>query len=230
MYIEGNTIHPAFGKAFHCICRYEELEGSRIRTSASESGMPERSLAYTFESFAEITSDPKKENAISFCRVLAEHNSVLVAGIERPGLFLWGAFGTGKTGLAMTVANARMQARQRVRITRWDRFVAEWQDTYSDKNTRTLSLLRRLTNADFILIDDVGNPDATRGDGIEPLTNDAKRIFNLVIEEIKAKSVPFIITSNFSPQTFGEIVGLRNANRVFEFAHPVQVAGESLRK
>jgi DNA replication protein DnaC len=233
MYVKGDDgkekIHPAYGRAFHCICQYERIEGGRTKQAISEAGIPLNALHYSFESFVNLTTDRLKRSAYEACCTLAESNILVLNGIERPGAMLHGMYGTGKTGLAMCVVNARARMHQRVRLARWDRFVLEWQSTYGTKQN-TVRLLNDLTNADFVLLDDVGNPDAHRGDNPEPLSNDARKIFSMIIEDLKANRTPFIITTNFPPHVFADVVGIRNANRVFEFAHPIEVAGEALRK
>jgi DNA replication protein DnaC len=225
--------HPAFGKAWHCVCRRAAIENKRLREMLHDANIPEEYLGYSCESFSRLAGDDEdKALALEYCRQFAVHDRIPhhETGIVKPGLFLYGDFGVGKTGLAAAVMNERLLRGGSVVWLGFIQFIGDVQDTYSSQRSGSKYISRKdviqaAAKASFLLIDDMGDRDATR-----PLSDDQRHITFELLEARRVNRRPTLITSNLLPAEFMTQFKGRIAQRVFEMCHTVRVGGRVLRK
>lgn len=225
--------HPAFGKAWHCICLRAAIENKRLREMLRDANIPEAYLGYTCETFERLAGDDEgKVLALEYCRWFAAHDRIPHHETEdvKTGVFLYGDFGVGKTGLAAAVMNERLRRGESVVWLGFLQFIGDVQDTYSSqrkggKYTSRKDVIQTAAQARFLLIDDMGDRDATR-----PLSDDQRSITFELLEARRVNRRPTMITSNLLPGEFIEQFKGRIAQRVFEMCHAVHVGGRVLRK
>lgn len=135
------------------------------------------------------------------------------------GLYLHGDVGVGKTFFAGCIANGAAEKGYTVRAVSVNRLI---NDLYSA--TDKTGYVRELTNADLLIIDDLGAQRKTE--------YASEQVFTVIDERYKTKK-PLIVTSNLHYESLGKtknITEKRIADRIVDMCIPVRVAGASQRK
>jgi len=147
----------------------------------------------------------------------------LDADPARNSIVFYGPFGTGKTGLMSAIANALM-ARERLIYLRVGDLFERIQDTYKKGNKEGPSsgqLVKRYASHPLLLLDEFT---------WEQPSADKKRIMEAIMRPRCAEGLPFVATTNHTPEEFEQEWKGRIAEVVLESAHWVPVAGLNLRQ
>lgn len=150
---------------------------------------------------------------------------------DRPSLLLWGAFGVGKTSLAISLLRALVLEQGRIGV-----FVVvaellhelrQAMDTPSESPDRLLSALQRL---DVLVLDDLGAERTKREKSGEALISEwAEEQLYVLLDFRKNHQLRTIVTSNLDPKQLVEHLGKRIMWRALESAEVVHVDGPNLR-
>lgn len=144
-----------------------------------------------------------------------------------------GAYGTGKTGMAVALMKALQAQGHFVVFVRLPDLLRHYQDTYgirdSDEQYHVQQTLRKpLVDADVLILDEVNV--AEDGDG--RASNDKIRIFTDLVIDPRWRALhrkPIVMTTNKSAADFRRHWDDRIATRVFERAHWLKFGGAPLR-
>lgn len=132
------------------------------------------------------------------------------------GLMLYGGVGTGKTFLAMCVANALIDKGYKVYATSLSQIARELRDF-----AKAESRFKALMDYKLIVLDDLGTESAM------PSTME---IIYQVIDGWTSRNIPLVITTNLTPEIFekaangsGAIDTARVSSRILEKCRPIKV-------
>lgn len=204
----------------------------RIKKIIGESGMGDRFLRRTFDTF-EITEDNRKAALVA--RRYADSFEALLPKRGEPepgrnGLFISGPPGTGKTHLAAAIANHLIaQGRPVVCMTMID-LLERIKRTFSRGDTDEGSVLRIYKTAPLLVIDDMGK---------EPPTEWAiSTVYNIINGRYEAY-LPTIVTTNYATDaliarmtprdTRDDTTARATIDRLMEMCRAIVLAGESWR-
>lgn len=177
-----------------------------------QSNLGKRFSTRTFDSF-----DPNgNRTAYEVCRRYVDTKAY---DSEKNGLIICGAYGTGKTHLAASIANYAV-----------DNGIPTLFDTYgghleklkaefaTDREPRYLNLMR---NVDILILDDVGK---------EKQTEWSESIMFDVINHRYENMKPVIITSNFSSRELESYFGEACYSRLVETCNAIVTSGKDKRR
>lgn len=242
-----------FGKSFKCLCRHlQDEDASRERQRLAlearlieqneRCGIPDEYRGYSLEGYIaycqrlgklrKVDMLDGKGAALDYCRTMIEQDYFPVKSLHgdyqvfRYGVYLYGAFGIGKTSLMASILNARMEQGQSVHMLNFRQWLGRVQDTYKRRNAITRrDLIGYAVGVDMLGIDDAGDKDR-----IAPITDDQRDImFELIYERHIAKR-PIVWNSNLDRIEFANQFGGRIGQRVFELCHFVKVDGREIRE
>lgn len=204
----------------------------RIRKIIGESGMGDRFLRRTFDTF-QITEDNKRA-AVVARRYADSFDSLLPKRGEpepgRNGLFISGPPGTGKTHIAAAIANHLIaQGRPVVCMTMID-LLERIKRTFSRGDIDEGSVLKIYKTVPLLVIDDMGK---------EPPTEWAiSTVYNIINGRYEAY-LPTIVTTNYDTETLTSRMTTRDTrddttaratiDRLMEMCRAIALTGESWR-
>jgi len=205
----------------------------RIRRIIGESGMGERFLRRTFDTF-EITED-NRQAAITAQRYADNFDKLLPRrNMQEPGrngLFISGPKGTGKTHLAASIANQLMQNGTPVICMTMIDLLERIKRTFARGSTDEGAVLSIYKTVSLLVIDDIGK---------EPPTEWAiSTIYNIINGRYEAY-MPTIVTTNYDDQalitrmtpqvTKDSITAEATIDRLMEMCKGIVLAGPSWRQ
>lgn len=158
-----------------------------------------------------------------YCQVAKE---VLAKG---HGIYLYGNKGTGKTHLTACMANELLKKGYPTLFTSMGEISKAIRSTYNRQSTETeQDFMARLTNVDFLFIDDFGTERLTKGD--EDLWLQEK-VFDIVNTRYNNRK-PMVFTSNYSLMEMMRDRGLsdKTADRITQKCAIMELKGDSYRK
>lgn len=174
----------------------EQRIRNRIKKLIGESGMRERFLHRTFETFK--TPDNKTARALRVATTYAENFDSKLPGpdnierLDRNGLFITGGIGTGKTHLAAAIANNLMSKGKPVICMTMIDLLARIKATYDSGQISEGEVLKLYETVPLLIIDDIGKEPATEW-GVS-------KIYAIINARYEAY-MPTIITTNYDDQT-----------------------------
>jgi DNA replication protein DnaC len=202
------------GDARACRCRAERI--ARNRTRGLHDTIPERYRDVAFDRFPVNQMEPGTVRHIRrFCeRIEAKLD-------DGEGFLFFGQPGTGKTTLAMLIAQHAMKARRSVAIYTTPWLLARIASTYENQQETYMEIMDRLGVVDLLQIDDL----AIRTDK-EWTLQQLYTVINRRYEEKRS----IIVTANLdSPEKLGDHVGPQTASRVLEMCEPIPLFGNDSR-
>jgi len=208
-----------------------EKLNERIRKIIGESGMGERFLRRTFETF-EVTKQNQK--AYEKAKWYADNFENLLPKREGPepgqnGLFIAGPKGTGKTHLAAAIANHLMRRGVPVICMTMIDLLERIKRTFNREGVDESSVLDIYKTVPLLVIDDIGK---------EPATEWAiSTIYNIINGRYEAY-LPIIVTTNYddaslikrlTPENGDSIAAEAIVDRLREMCQGIVMSGESWR-
>jgi len=189
-----------------CACRPQRIADRRARRLNSV--IPKKYRGASFDRAPVTNIDPFVVAAVR--RYVADLEANIDAG---RGLWIVGEVGTGKTTLAMVVAQAALERRRTVGIYSAPRLLSELRRTFDDDSQGTFhDLIDALVAVDLMHLDDAG---AQRSN--EWVLEQLYTIINARYEEEKA----IIVTSNLQPHDLAAQIGDRTVSRLHEMCGDV---------
>lgn len=205
----------------------------RIRKIIGESGMGDRFLRRTFETF-EITKDNQKAYTMAKKYADSFENLMPKRGQPEPGrngIFIAGPAGTGKTHIAAAIANQLIHKGRPVICMTMIDLLARIRKTFNRDGTDESAVLSLYKTVPLLIIDDIGK---------EPPTEWAiSTIYNIINGRYEAY-LPTIVTTNYddkaliermTPKTSGDSVTAEaTIDRLMEMCIGVVMTGPSWRQ
>lgn len=226
-----------FGRMVRCICkcqaeerdREEELERQKERLRIVDkikraSLLGEKYKDVTFANTEKPTPEFTKiyNRCKRYCEVARE---VLDKGI---GIYLFGSKGAGKSHLTACMANELMNNYYSVLYTNFSEISKYIRSTFNKTTETEYDFLERLSNIDFLFIDDFGTELVTKNDQDLWLQ---EKVFE-VINKRYNNNKPIIFTSNYSLRQLYEERGIadKTIDRINEMCEIMKLEGDSFRK
>lgn len=157
-----------------------------------------------------------------YCEVASQ---VLDRGI---GIYLFGDKGTGKTRLTACMANNLMIKHHYTTLfTNFSEISKEIRESFNKNTESERKILHRLSEVDFLFIDDLGVERVTKGEQDLWLQ---EKIYDVINARYNNKA-PVIFTSNFSLRELIETRGIddRTVDRIMEMTEIMRIEGTSYR-
>ncbi|MCW3066855.1 MAG: family ATPase [Solirubrobacterales bacterium] len=207
----GFRVDESTRTAYECRCR--PIVVARAQTSSLSSVIPKRYRGMSFDRPPVSGMPPTVVRPVRrFCERIDEN---LDGG---RGLSLFGTVGTGKTTLAMIVAQAALDARRSVAIYSLPRLLAEIRTTYEEGSEHShVDLLDRLSAVDLLHVDDVG------AERTSPWV--LEQLYALVNARYEAERSMVITTNILDPDKLREQIGPRTVSRLSEMCEPIPLTG-----
>lgn len=210
------------GKRARAAC---ERADARKRQNAFEnafrnSGIPSGYVAFTLETWEQRAGkDAEKQDALAAVRKWLDP-----AQRRKEGLFLYGATGTGKTGLLAPIfAERAMQSAGGLWIEYFD-FIASVQSNYGASGAGALEAVTNAQTCPLLALDDFGTEDKGKE------TDDRLNIIYRVVNARTSNGLPMLISSNLSPTQCERQFTTRTWMRIQEHCEVVKVSGANWRK
>lgn len=139
---------------------------------------------------------------------------------ENIGLLFFGGVGVGKTYATLCIANALLDAGERVIVTNFSRVINDLSNFDNDKN----DYIHNLASCSLLVVDDLGT---------ERQSDYTLQIVESVIDERYKANKPIILTTNLSMTELQNPKDLKYAriySRILSMTSPVKAQGEDRRK
>jgi DNA replication protein DnaC len=205
---EGNDARP-------CRCRRARIARSRTRTLARS--IPKRFQHVGFDRHPVTNMEPATVREVRrFCQTVDRRLD------EGGGLYFFGTKGTGKTTLAMLVAQEAMRASRTVAIYTAPELLAHIHATYRGDSPQTeRDLMERLAAVDLLLLDDIAV--AQQNDWV------LEQFYSVINRRYEDERSLVVTADVDSPEALGKHVGARACSRVLEMCEPIPLFGPDYR-
>lgn len=203
-----------------CSC----LKKEEIKARLHVSGLAPKQSEQVFENFSLDWYEDKERY-----RGILEQGRIFADRVSRrqpvDNLLVYGPVGTGKTHLCSAIANAVLQAGKQViylkislllDLLRGIKFNGEKSEHLEKKRS-----LESLYRVDLLIIDDLGT---------ESLTDFAQEQLLLLLDERLNYNLPWVISTNLSPNELDAQYELRLMDRIMGSSKTLRFTGESVRR
>lgn len=234
------------GKDAYCQCEVgQRMLAERLEVSRKESQIPQRYARFTWDTWQhELTDEQKAGKNLAFVAAwlfatsenhyfrIGECYPLLEMAIPRElesdparnSLVLYGPYGTGKTGLMSAIAN-HLMSRKPLMYTRVNALVERVQETYEKTKKKPGSatrgdIINKASNIPVLLLDEFGGQNGSK---------DRRGIMEEIMRNRCAAELPFVATTNHTPESFAQEWDKRIAEVVLESAHWIPCAGPNIR-
>lgn len=226
-----------FGRMVRCICKCQAAERDRQEELERQKEKQRRidkikQTSLLGEKYKEVSfnntdiSNPEFYKIYSRCKRYCEvANKVLEKGI---GIYLFGSKGTGKSRITACMANELMNNYYTVLYTNFSEISKYIRGTFNKSIETEYDFLERLTNIDFLFIDDFGTELVTKNNQDLWLQ---EKVFEIVNKRYN-NNKPIIFTSNYSLRELIEDRGVadKTIDRINEMCEIMKIEGVSYRK
>jgi len=199
------------GDARACRCRAERI--ARNRTRGLHDTIPERFRDIAFDRAPVNDMEPQTVRYVRrFCERVDSNLD------EGKGFFFFGDRGTGKTTLAMLIAQYALRARRTVAIYTAPWLLSQIRSTYEQGAEHTyLGLMERLAAVDLLQLDDMAVASQTDWT--------LEQLYTIVNRRYEDQRSVVLTADVESPDRLGDHVGPRTASRLLEMCEPVPLFG-----
>lgn len=184
--------------------RRREAEQQEKRRLIACAQIPLRFADRTIENFVAHTDGAKRALTVarSYVQDFEETRK------EGASLIFCGGVGTGKTHLAIGIANAVLEMRLRVRFVSVMNAVRTVKETYNrDSDDTERQALNEFINPDLLVLDEVG---------VQFGSDTEKMILFEIINGRYEQMKPTVVISNLAKEALGEFIGERSIDRLRE--------------
>lgn len=209
-----------------CDCQRAELKALELKDNSL---LGKRYKDVTFDN-TEISSKEFQEVYNRMRKYCSVADIVLSRGI---GVYLYGDKGRGKTHLTACMVNELTNRLHSVLFTNFSEISQAIRSTFGKQielgaGKSEQELLRKISNVEFLFIDDFGTEKVTRGN--EDLWLQGK-IYDIVNDRY-VNNKPIIFTSNYSLRELVEDRGVadKTVDRIMEMTEIIKLEGVSYRK
>ena len=203
------------GDARPCRCRGERI--ARNRTRGLHDTIPER---YRDVAFDRAPVNAMEPTTVRFVRRFCDRIDGNLD--EGRGFFFFGQPGTGKTTLAMLIAQHAMKARRSVAIYTTPWLLARIASTYESQQESYMEIMDRLGAVDLLQIDDL----AIKTDKEWTL----QQLYTVINRRYEDKR-SLVVTANVDePGQLADHIGKQTASRIFEMCEAVPLFGNDQRR
>lgn len=220
------------GKTVFCSCEEgQDLRQRRVSRLRKISDLPPRAEQWSFETYRALTLSSEQQLAVQLCETYAQHGEIALKGgeVAKRGLYLYGPVGTGKSGLAVAVANVAMAHGNAVLYRTVPDLLDYIRQTFKpDNDAQYDEVLDRIKEVDLLVLDDLGT---------ERLTDWVLEKLYQIVDYRYRNDMRLIVTSNYPMQTLtrhfnaaNNQTGQRLVDRIVHLCALVQVAGTNLRR
>lgn len=164
----------------------------------------------TFETFNEAENSQAKK----ICMDYSKHYK----DIERNGLLLVGAYGTGKTHLAAAIANDLIDRGIPLMFDTFSGYLERLKTEFGEKDRYCL---KNMCETPVLFIDDIGK---------EKQSEWSESVLYEIINTRYEAMLPIVITSNVDGRELEKMLGGATYSRLCEMCRKVNVRGEDKRK
>lgn len=211
----GFVLDEDANEARPCRCRGTRIAQARTRTLTRT--IPKRFQSVGFDRYPVTDMDRGIVREVQrFCRGLVDR---LGAGA---GLLFFGTKGTGKTTLAMLVAQEAMRLERTVAIYTAPELLGRFHATYRGDSTQTeLDLMERLAAVDLLVLDDIAV--ARQSDWV------LERLYAVINRRYEDERSIVVTADVESPEGLGDHIGPRTASRLLEMCEAIPLFGPDYR-
>jgi DNA replication protein DnaC len=194
----------------------------KLQQAFSRAGIPAHFHGLTIDTLAAVAGDDAdKAKAIEVARSMVETGYYQ----GKPGVYLFGAYGCGKTGVLTPVLRHWLDRGHSCMWIEFYDFCEEIQSKYGKGDDAASKAMDLVRGVEWLLMDDVG--DTTR---TQPETDDKRRLLYQIINHRHNHVRPMLITSNLGPDQFASQFGTRTFERIVESCAVVRIGGRNLRR
>lgn len=154
----------------------------------------------------------EKDNANAFKAV-----EKFIKNPGKTGLFLYGDAGSGKTHLAVKIAQ---EIGLNTKFVKTSKLLLEMKSNFDGKSWQNEAMVKKLSEIELLILDDLG---------AEKTTEWVAETFYLLIDERYGKMLPIIITSNLSLEEIEKRFGDRICSRITEMCQVIKIDSEDAR-
>lgn len=204
---------------------YEETRRRRVFARLmEEAAIPYMARDWDFAAYAKfVQHDPAKGVALRAAHAYAE-GKMLKLDPPMRSLFLFGAFGTGKTGLALSILRRRLEGGQPglyyALADLLDRLRRTYDRARGEEGESAEQIVRQLQDVDLLVLDDLG---AER-----PTDWALEKLFQVVDGRMRNERET-IYTSNLTTDELADRLGRRIVERIAYQTWDQEVGGRNLR-
>ena len=235
----GVRTREVIGRKVRVLCPCKKTEWEKEQAQAAKERAKKdllrrtqglKSASLLTERYVDTTFDKTEPHGAKFeavkerCR---KYTKVAEQVQERGiGIYLYGDAGTGKTHLSACMTNELTNALYSVLFTNLGELGRMIKETFGRRGETEASILRKIREVDFLIIDDIGSERVKKDEADLWLQELLFTIVNERYSELK----PIIFTSNYSLAELAKRgVSVKTIDRIAEACEPMELRGESYR-
>lgn len=200
-----------------CRCLLQEEIDDLYRASGLTGPLREQTFARFDLTVYPLEDRNYMSKVLQYCRRYAQS---VAAGQACDSLLLTGDVGRGKTFLSSAIANEAVAAKRTVVYFTFSEFLDLVRLHKFDNEDDYRDGIQRLTDADLIILDDLGAEKVTEFVGQE--------LFNVINHRMNAR-LPMIVSTNLTPSEIEDAYGQRVASRLLNGFEVMLLKGEDVR-